>query len=267
MRQPGRAAVSRRGLIWSRLSWEKMRTSCPAIAVLPFLLLNSIARDGTATLTGTVRSVVGEAIPGAVVELRLDDFPGDVLRARADDSGIFRFAGVTPGKHTMKVSSPGFAMLFVQSIFLSDGQEKVIPPVFLTVADLACSGHAVLQTLRLQPPDQHAGSLFGSVYLDRGTNSAKRSPVADASVTLLCAGGGECGVTKTDVRGEFAFSDLAAGRFTVRVKRRGFYSLDMPEFLIQDGFEAHYWPIGLERCRLGDCDPRRRPRKPVVWCE
>jgi hypothetical protein len=244
-----------------------MRANCLAIAALPFLLLNSIARGGTATLTGAVRSVLGEAIPGAGVELRLDDLPGDVLRARADESGIFRFAAVTPGKHTMKVASPGFVMLSVQSIYLADGQEKVIPPVFLTVADLACRGRAVLQTLRLRPPDQRAGSLFGSVYPDRGTNSAKRSPVADASVTLLCAGGGECGVTKTDVRGEFAFSNLAAGRFTVRVKRGGFYSLDMPEFLIQDGFEAHYWPTGIERYPLGDCDPLKRPRKPVVRCE
>jgi hypothetical protein len=85
-------------------------------------------------------------------------------------------------------------------------------------------------------------------------------------MTLICANDSVCGARKTDSNGEFVFADLPAGIFKVRVRHPGFYPLDIPDVEVKAHFEV-YWPINIERCRDGNCDARRRPKKTVVYCE
>ena len=57
------------------------------------------------------------------------------------------------------------------------------------------------------------------------------------------------------------FETLPPGNLSVRVNRIGFYPLNEPGYTIEEGLESVYWSIYIERCPLGNCDPRLRPEK------
>lgn len=58
------------------------------------------------TVTGTVRDVLGNVIPGAVVVIDADSAAS--LRTRTSADGRFRIEGVTVGKHELQVARIGF---------------------------------------------------------------------------------------------------------------------------------------------------------------
>jgi hypothetical protein len=70
----------------------------------------------------------------------------------------------------------------------------------------------------------------------------------------------------TDSQGNFAFSDLPAGRYTASVAISAFYTDDRVRVLDVDaGWDSKY-SFTLEKCHGGNCDPTRRPAKRGV-CE
>jgi hypothetical protein len=91
-----------------------------------------------------VQSALGDGIPHARADLRSEPAQNRVGQAEADDTGVYRFASLVAGQYTLKLGAMGFAQLTVRSIPVSGLTEMVLPPVTLSVADLACGGHAVL---------------------------------------------------------------------------------------------------------------------------
>jgi hypothetical protein len=155
----------------------------------------------------------------------------------------------------------------VRSVSVAGSEDKVLPPVQLLVADPACGQGAVADALRISPPSMQGGALRGNVRLDPWPKHTPMPPISDAIVTLICAGGRSCGETMTNSTGDFVFEEIAAGMFTIRISKPGFYPTDEPGFLVQSGYNAYYWPILIERCRSAKCDPRGRPKRPPVRCE
>jgi hypothetical protein len=222
--------------------------------------MTALAQDGTASLTGRVRDVTGVDIPGALAELRLVHEPYSVRQVNADDSGAYRFSGISAGQYKLKLESAGFETLEVEGIVVSADEHMLLPTVQLSVGSTAdCGGHAYLDHLHLLPTEGHTGTIRGIVM-------GKTGPIPDATAALVCSNR-ICGETKTDSKGQFTFENLSAGSFAVRVTRRGFYSLDLPQFFAQERFESAYDPIHIERCPRGNCDPRLRPKKPPARCE
>ena len=94
-----------------------------------------------------------------------------------------------------------------------------------------------------------------------------------AEVRLLCGKGGSfgkdviCGTTKTNEDGEFRFTGLNPGEFNLQVTRKGFYPLHEAGYRVDAGRESIYYPIYLEKCFRGDCNPSKRPKKPLGRCE
>ena len=233
-----------------------------------FLVLPSVAQDATASLTGVVQAITREGLPHALAELRSETSPGRAFRTQADNSGTYRFSGLPADEYTLKLGSAGFSQRTVKSIHISEGEQKLLPSLKLSVGSVAdCGGHAVLNYLRLLPSSGYVGNLRGSVRLDRGPMVRSGPAITGADVTLICGRGTVCGSTKTNSSGEFIFTNLSPGTFTIRVVRAGFYQLDKPGYHIEEGTESVYWPIYVERCPLGNCDPRRRPKKPPARCE
>ena len=101
----------------------------------------------------------------------------------------------------------------------------------------------------------------------KGPMLADARPITKASVTLVCSNGKNCSETKTDAHGEFEFSNLSPGKFVIAFSHPGFYPLEVPEFSVREGLESAYSPVYLDRCRLGNCAPWLRPRKPPGHCE
>jgi hypothetical protein len=147
-----------------------------------------------------------------------------------------------------------------------DGEHKLLPTLQLEISDFACGRRPALDFMRFLPSADQGGTLVGSVRVDQ---KKKPPPIAGVDVTLICGAGNVCGSTKTDSNGEFAFKAAPPGygNLSVRLSRKGFYPLDDPGFSVQEGFESIYWPLSLERCPLGNCDPKLRPKKPLGRCE
>jgi len=234
---------------------------------LTLTALCSVAQDATASLTGVVRDVTGQSIPKAFAELRSTKTPGRLWRTSTDESGTYLFSGLTADVYTLKLESPGFASITVNKIRLGDDERKNIPPIELAVIDLTCTGHLVLDYLRLVPSEKAAGDIRARVRMDRGPRREYGPPVTGARVTLICGEAVTCAATKTDFSGEFLFTSISPGSYSMRVELDGFYPLRLEGYRVQSGFEAVYWPAGIERCPHRDCDPRRRHKRPLPRCE
>jgi hypothetical protein len=125
----------------------------------------------------------------------------------------------------------------------------------------------VLDYVRFLPSVDHLGDLVGSVRIEQAPFVVKSPPIADADVTLICGSDKICGTTKTNSDGEFVFKALPLGNLSVLVEHAGFYPLNEPGYTIEEGLESVFWSVYIERCPLGNCDPRLRPKKPLAICE
>ena len=87
-----------------------------------------------------------------------------------------------------------------------------------------------------------------------------------AVVTLLCSTGAVCGTTKTNSSGEFLFTAIPPGSYSVRVSHAVFYLFVEPDYRVLDGVESVYQTIALEQCPQGNCSEKAR-RKVVRICQ
>jgi hypothetical protein len=242
-----------------------MRGLATAVIGTCLLLVPLVAQEGTASLAGIVKSITGTGISGTLGELWSERGTGSYFRTTADSAGVFRFSGLPADEYFLKLGSSGFKSLTVKSIHISEGEQKSIAALQLAVS--GCGGYATLDYIRPLSSGDHLGNLVGSVSLDQGPKARKIRKIADADVTLVCSTGKVCGSTRTDLNGDFRFDALPSGDFWVRVNRAGFYALNQSGYKISEGLESLYWPVYLERCPLGNCHPRLRPKKPRAFCE
>ena len=248
------------------LMWT-LRVLCAVAIGLSLVELPAGSQEGTASLSGMVRDVNGRGIAQTRAELRSETSPEKAFVSKADDSGEYRLARLPAGEYTLKLSSSGFEQLTVRSIQISDGEQKQAPALDLLVSNITCDGQPRPEYLRFLTPDSLVGNLGGSVRLARGPTVGNSPPVAGADVTLLCGGVSACGTTRTDLKGEFVFRALSPGLLAIRVSHAGFYRLEERGYHVKAGLESVYWSVFIERCALGDCNPSRRPAKPVAICE
>lgn len=230
------------------------------------LVLPSFSQDRHGTVTGRVQDITGAGISGTTAELRSDR--GRAYQTRSDDSGVYPFSGVTTDDYTLRMFQAGFVSLTVKAIHVSDGEQKSMPVLELTVGGMCWSDHSapLPEYYRLLPSGTRVGNLAGSVGMEPGPTLSKSRPLAGAEVSLICADGTLCGKTKTDSKGGFVFADLSPGSFSVRVERIGFYPWKQSGYKVREGLETS-WSLYVESCPHGNCDPKLRPQKPLAICE
>jgi hypothetical protein len=200
-------------------------------------------------------------------ELQSETAPTRVFRGKTDGAGEYRFAGLPADEYTLKLSIQGFVSLTIKPIHLSAGEQKTVRPLEMGVGGNCGNKYRGADHISLLPAGTRVGNLGGSVLSEPEPGTAGSRPVAGADVTLICAGGSRCGTTKTNSRGEYAFWGLLPGTFSVRIEPAGFYPTEQSDFRVQDGLETVYWPVEIEACHLGNCDPKLRPAKPLTVCE
>jgi Carboxypeptidase regulatory-like domain len=245
-----------------------MRAICSGLIGVCLLTLPSVAQVGTAGLTGKVKDITGAGVSGTQAELLSETVSDRRFRTSADSTGVYHFSGLPTDAYTLKLLSPGFKSLTVKAIHILESEQKSVPTLQLQVGSVAdCGGHAVLDYIRFLPSGDHFGHLVGSIRIEQAPFAVKSPPIAGADVTLICGTGKVCGATKTNADGVFMFRTLPPGNLSVRVNRPGFYPLIEPGYAIEEGLESVYWSIYIERCPLGSCDPRLRPKKPPGTCE
>jgi hypothetical protein len=229
-----------------------------------FLATPSTAQESTASLAGRVEDVRGVGIPGTHADLHSGKAPFQTYRGVADDLGMFHFSSLYGGEYTLELQQAGFQHLIVKQIYISDGEQKMLPTLRIDVGQLGCNPHPIVEYFRLEQPH---GSLAGTVRLDRGPLRANGQIIKGAMVTLVCNHGRVFGATTTNSHGEFFLRNLAPGNYSIRVNHAGFYPLMELNYEARDNLESTYYPMYLERCPNGNCDPRLRPKKPPARCE
>jgi hypothetical protein len=244
-----------------------MRALYAAAISIWTLALPLVAQVSTATLTGKVKDITGAGVHGTVAELQLERAPINPFQTVSDATGVFHFAALPAGEYTLRLSTGGFQRLTIKAIQILDGEQKSIPVLELVLGNMNCAGGAVSDHIRFLPPGDNVGSLGGTVRLDEGPLVGKSMVIAGVDVTLTCSTGKTCGAVKTDSQGEFLFTDLPPGDFSVRVTAPGFYRTEgSPAYKVLGGIESVYTSIYIERCYLGNCDPKLRPKKPPGLC-
>jgi len=213
-----------------------------------------------ATIEGEVQDLLGTAIiPWVRVELALEGTEVGSVK-HTDKDGRFRFSWLPPGIYSLKLESIGFETFTLTSVQLTEGQWKRLPPLMMAVGG-SCH-FPFVESYRLLPEGRHVGNLSGHVReMEEGP------PIANAKVTLLCGERKACGETKTDSKGEFTFFDIRPGAYALRVTHFGYYPLDVGEHEVRGGFDQTDLPLLLEHCPNGNCDPRLRPKKPLIVCQ
>ncbi len=84
-------------------------------ALFPFLSIAAIAQMDSATLTGRVANPSGVSIAKARVEL-VDVERNTTMTTHTNNSGLYVFSDVRPGRYRMHVSAPGFRTVSLTSI-------------------------------------------------------------------------------------------------------------------------------------------------------
>ncbi|WP_432929129.1 MFS transporter [Microbispora sp. CA-135349] len=165
-------------------------------------------------LVGTVRGVDGTPVAEAVVVVT--DVRGEVVATSATDAeGGFTFSGIVAGTYTLTVSGAAYRPAAVPVEVLGTGQTR----------------HDVV----LLP----GARVRGTVRVKDGV------PLADARVTLLDAAGNVVGVVTTGEDGEYAFTDLTGGQYTIVAS--GYAPVASTLNLGGQGDEPHDMWLGHER--------------------
>jgi hypothetical protein len=218
-----------------------------------------MAQDTSATVSGTVRNPGFGIDPPIDAELDLLGAPHTLFTVQADDYGNFKFSVLPPGRYTLTLTrfGHGLGRLKVEGIRVGNGEEIHLPPLRLHPA--GSLGPPAPKFIELRPSQQSVGNLIGLVI------RSEHHPIARATVKLLCDDK-ICGETKSGANGEFVFFNLLPRNdYRIRVKHAGFYPVEESDFEVKAGFDSTYWPIPLERCPNGDCDPRLRSKPTVTY--
>ncbi|HTW65126.1 MAG TPA: carboxypeptidase-like regulatory domain-containing protein [Bryobacteraceae bacterium] len=219
-----------------------------------------LAQDTSATVRGQVQGFTGVPIAGANAELTLDQPPQTIFSVRTDEQGRFRFTVLPPGTYTLKLAQLGFKRLTLKSIQVAAGEQRQLPPMRIDVGSFGGCGGPFVDYYELSSAPQ-TGDLRGRVLW------GDHRPIKRATVKLL-SDRKLWTETKTGSDGEFIFLDLPPGQlFSIRVTHPGYYALEESDYEVQAGFDSIYSPINLEHCPNGNCDPRLRPKRPLIVCE
>ncbi|MFB4305619.1 MFS transporter [Actinomadura sp. GTD37] len=139
---------------------------------------------GNGGLAGTVRGGDGAPIANAMVVVT--DVRGDVVGTeRTDAAGNYLFRDVTSGGYTLAVSAAAHRPVALPVDVVGNGQTR--------------------QDVELPP----GARIRGTVRNESG------EPVGDARVTLVDAAGNVVAMVITGPDGEYAFTDLTGGQYTV----------------------------------------------------
>ncbi|WP_370087650.1 MFS transporter [Streptacidiphilus sp. MAP12-16] len=143
-----------------------------------------VVLGGTGRLSGAVRSAEGAPVPDATVTLT--DARGEVTAStHADADGEYHFRDLVCGRYTLAVSARAYRPTALAVEVAASGETR---------QDVAMTG---------------SGTLRGTV------RTAGGQPVTDARVTLLDSSGTVVAAATTGADGQFRFTDLEPGEYTV----------------------------------------------------
>ncbi len=95
------------------------------LSLLPLVCFPMAAQVTTGSVQGTVRDLTGAVVPGVNVELVNVD-TNFVYRAQTNESGVYIFNLVSPGKHRVRASLANFQTSEVSGVVVETGSNTII---------------------------------------------------------------------------------------------------------------------------------------------
>ena len=208
-----------------RLNIRAVSESRRLVATIVFVaavpaLLHSFENQ---TITVAVHDVMGSGIPGAKARLLSLD---RVFEVKAKADGELKFNAVVPGTYDLEVSASGFRQRIYPDLLIPRSDSQPLD-VFLNLASQP-DHCGYVNTLDYEAVRAGARILSGYIIDEdtgkgiRGVKIELKNAVSDSNI----------GATVSGPNGTFAFSDLAAGRFSVRASRNAYEPTEMTRFLV-----------------------------------
>jgi hypothetical protein len=185
-----------------------------------FLLAVSLPRlfaKSTAQVAGVVSDPPGGLVSNASVIL----FSAEKVReVRTDHFGQFAFVDLPQGIYELQVTHAGFKTVSLGSISATD---KLVPQLSISL-QLESTGCGDFQPTASYPGRSGKTNLTGTV------KDYSAGFVKNATLTLL--GSSREQTVKTNGNGEFQFTDLAPGKYTLKVTHKDYFERSLTEFWI-----------------------------------
>jgi hypothetical protein len=138
-----------------------------SLAACTFLPIRMAAQVPEGSLTGTISSESGAALPGATVSIR-DEATGVVRTVTTGTEGLYNLPAVPPGNFEMTVSAPGFVTQLWSGISIAVGTERLLnvsmragnpetimrnvaPPAPISQNSACCGGNVNASTVQSTP--------------------------------------------------------------------------------------------------------------------
>jgi hypothetical protein len=189
------------------------------LALLLLVSLPHLFAQSAPQIRGVVSDPAGGLVPGASVLL----FSLEKVReVRTDRLGQFAFVDLPQGSYELKVKSPGFKTASLGSIDVSDAPV----PQISTTLQLESTGCGDFQPAVSYPEHSGKVNLVGSV------KDYSAGFVKNAMLTLILSGSSRGLSTNTNENGEFQFTDLAPGKYTLKVTHKDYFEVSVTEFWV-----------------------------------
>jgi hypothetical protein len=222
--------------------------------------LTSVLKGGS--ISGLAEYVPGKGPPGAYIHLQ--DIMGDVKTDRTAADGSFRFTELAEGEYSLTFDALGFVRLHVERIPVNADSDVRLPPVIPQVS--SCPDARFGHTNFLRAIDSAAITRITGIITVHG-KARNIPPVYGAKVILDCDDRTECGSARSGKNGIFTVDIPSAQKVHVRIEYPGFYTSVIDTLFPQKGWDNNYGEFRLDRCPLGNCNPRFRPKPPISICE
>lgn len=181
---------------------------------LPYLFAQSVPQ-----IRGVVSDPAGGVVPNAAILLFSLEKVRDV---RTEALGQFAFVDLPQGISELEVKSPGFTTAFLGNLRVSGAP---VPQISITLR-LAPTGCGDFQPTPSYPERSGNMNLTGAV------KDYSAGFVKNATVAITLWGSRRVQSATTNENGEFQFSDLAPGKYALKVTQEDYFEASVGEFWV-----------------------------------
>ncbi|MCA9134151.1 MAG: carboxypeptidase regulatory-like domain-containing protein, partial [Planctomycetales bacterium] len=152
--------------------------------------------------------------PIAGVTMTLLDNQGNVVATTLTDAqGVYRFTNLRPGQYTVREAQPAGFFQGGQKAGSAGGDDSLQDVI--SAIPVSAGGQLVNYDFCEVPPASLAGTVFVDLDED-GMFDANEQPIAGVTITLFDNQGQRVATATTDANGNYSFTGLAPGRYTVK---------------------------------------------------
>jgi hypothetical protein len=136
--------------------------------IASLMLLASLAlAQVTGRISGSVVDASGAAVPNAQVQLLLSGSKAPVSITATTAEGLYRFAGVQPGKYDVTVNASGFLVTTVREVEVDPIRETSLPPVKVALAAVTQSVDVIAATQPVETANAEVSSTVSNAQIDK----------------------------------------------------------------------------------------------------